>query len=157
MIKKQITQIQNEIEQLNSFLDEKCINYENEVREYIDKRNELREARQKIFIENKMYCPIEELEKYEGEEIYDIDLVLDNGETEHYYWAEIMKVKNGKFYLSDEHKGIIEFNEKENKYYHHYYGSKEELNIVGFYNLILGNSFKKKPITETELKELIKC
>lgn len=158
MTDKQIIEIQQEIQQIELFLNEEKQQYETRIKEPKERRQQLSKLRQQLFFQNKMYCPLEKLEEFKGQDIYEISLVFGDGTFDCFYCGDIIKVnEDGRFYFSDEHRGIVEYNKGTNKYYHYCFGSTEELDIVGFYNLTIGNYWDNQQIQETTMEELIKC
>ena len=61
------------------------------------------------------------------------------------------------FYFSDYERGIIEFNEQKQKYCYSCHYHDNEFDIIGFYDLTLGNFFEQEEIKESKYEELLKC
>ena len=149
MQKKNIKEIQNRIEEITGYLEE----HEKKVEKEKKELSKLTKQRIKLFIDNKMYCPISKLKKYADKDINSIRIVLDNGSITLYNYGDFIEIdENGYFYYSDDNNGIVAFDETNNKYYSSYWGRTQELNIVGFYDLIIDN----KIIKETQFEELIR-
>lgn len=150
---KNIKEIQNRIEEITGYLEE----HERKVEKEKKELSELRKQRMKLFIDNKMYCPISKLQDFKDKDIDSIRIVLESGTTRLYNYGDIIKVdKNGKFFYSDFNNGIIEFDKEKDAYYEHLWGSKTKLNIVGFYNLKIKCYFDTKEIKKTQVEELIR-
>lgn len=115
-----------------------------------DKASKLRQELEKFFLDNDLFLPIEDLKKYEGEDIQNITLITDKKEQKHFSYGEIMKIENGHFYFSDNTQGIYEYDEKDGKYHSYYYYRKSQGDkIIGFRDLVIGSFFSD----EQEIKE----
>lgn len=103
-----------------------------------DKASELRKKLEKFFLDNNLFLPIEELKKYEGEDVEEITLITDKKEQKHFSCGEIMRIEDGHFYFSDYNQGIYEYNEKDEKYHGHFhYHENQGDKIIGFRDLKL--------------------
>ena len=108
-----------------------------------DKASKLRQKLEKFFLDNNLFLPIEDLKKYEGEDIEEITLITDKKKQKHFSYGEIMEIKDGHFYFSDYEQGIYEYNEKDKKYHSHFhYHESQGDKIIGFRDLKLGSCFK---------------
>lgn len=106
---------------------------------YLKYRNEIDAALTRFVTKNKIYVPISNLAKFEGQAIYCIKLVASNGDTYTCGDVDILTVENGHLYSSDEYEGIIKYDEKSNKYYRYLYGHQYKMNVVGFRELELSD------------------
>lgn len=151
-----IKELYKEYKQLRKELNEEENKYKKLIKDRQERKSRLYLDIEKLFIENKLYCPISDLNKYKNEDIAEINLVV-NDEIKYLSFKEIMKVdENGNFYMSDYESGIIEFNKDRNIYELHCWGSKEDVNIQGFYNLNLGCWYNtQRLIEETSYEYLI--
>lgn len=107
---------------------EKIRNLENEIEKYK--------------LDNGLYHPMSDLNKYIGKEISSITLVEKNKEgslvTKHIYNDEILEVdKDGHLYYSSYDCGILRYDEKINKYVKWFHCSKIEHDFVGFLEIEL--------------------
>ena len=121
-----------------------------------DKASKLRQKLEKFFLDNNLFLPIEDLKKYEGEDIEEITLITDKKKQKHFSYGEIMEIKDGHFYFSDYEQGIYEYNEKDEKYYSHYRFNKSKGDkIIGFRNLVLNNNEIKESQMEYILQNCL--
>lgn len=158
MTDKQIIKLLEEKEQINKFIQSEQEKFKEIIKDSEQRRTEINNICWKFFIENKKYCPMDKLKEFKGEEIYEITLIFADGDTEYFSYGDIIEVDdNGRFYFSDYEKGIIEFNERKQKYCSSYHYSESEMDIIGFYDLTLGSLFKQKEIKESKYEELLKC
>lgn len=158
MTDKQIIKLLEEKEQINKFIKNENEKFKERIKDSEQRRMEINDICWKFFIENKKYCPMDKLKEFKGEDIYEITLIFTDGDTKHFSYGDIIKVDdNGRFYFSDYERGIIEFNEKKQKYSCSYHYTESEMDIIGFYNLTLGSLFKKQEIKESKYEELLKC
>lgn len=92
----------------------------------------LKEKMYKNIIDKKEY--IADLSKYNGKEISFIALD-SNGKNVWLPTDEIVEVRNGKLYLSSYEGGIVNYDDKLEKYVHSYHYRAQTLDIVGFINI----------------------
>lgn len=117
-----------------------------------DKASKLRRKLEKFFLDNNLFLPIEDLKKYEGEDVEEITLITDKKEQKHFSYGEIMQIEDGHFYFSDYEQGIYEYNEKDEKYHSHFhYIESEGDKIIGFRNLKLDTKEIKESFMENIL------
>ena len=155
-------EIQNRLKELEKFLDTERAIYREKVESSEKELDELIKEEYKLFIENKMYCPMSKLQDFkrdddERPDIYRIKIVLGDGDYKSLYGEIIYVDDNGHLYFSDYEQGIIEFNKEKGKYTHSYWGDTTELDFVGFYDIELGWCMDHKKVKETDYKELIRC
>ena len=99
-----------------------------------------------------MFLPIEDLKKYEGEDVEEIILITDKKKQKHFSYGEIMEIKDGHFYFSDYEQGIYEYNEKDEKYHSHFhYHESQGDKIIGFRDLKLDTKEIKESFMENIL------
>lgn len=153
-------EIQNRLKELEMFLEKERTIYREKVEASENEFAQLQNEEYKLFVENKMYCPMSKLQEFKGKDIkiYDITFINKSGGKNRFSHGEIMRVDdNGHFYLSDFRQGVVEFNKNKGKYVHNYWGDTTELDFVGFFDLELGRCMDHKKVKETDYKELIKC
>ena len=126
-IDKRLTKLHSE----NSALESKLINY---------------------VVENKLYSPINKLKEYEGYDVEEITLVLENGEVKDFWGDEIMCIRDGHFYYSSYDYGIYEFDEDTMLYYEYFrYKKSEGDKVIGYFDLVINDSIK-----DTMLDDILK-
>ena len=100
---------------------------------------DLKSLNKKDFFEHKLWHSLDELKNYEADEIDSVEIVYeaDDGEFYTQYWSgDILEItEDHHFYYSDYGDGIFSWDEEDQTYYHNYWHTKEEINIVGFFNL----------------------
>lgn len=117
-----------------------------------DKASKLRQKIEKFFLDNNLFLPIEDLKKYEGEDVEEITLITDKKEQKHFSYGEIMEIKDGHFYFSDYEQGIYEYSEKDERYHSHFhYHESQGDKIIGFRNLKLDT----KEIEESFMENIL--
>ena len=109
-------------------VNEKISNLENEIEKYK--------------LDNGLYHPMSDLNKYIGKEISSITLVKKNKDgslaTKYMYNDEIFDVdKDGHLYYSSYDCGVMHYDEKINKYVKWFHFSKTEHDYVGFLEIEL--------------------
>ena len=158
MTDKQIIKLLQEKEQINKFIQNEQEKFIEIIKDSEKRREEINDICWQFFIENKKYCSMDKLKEFKDEDIYEITLIFADGDTQCFCYGDIIKVDdNGRFYFSDYERGIIEFDEQKQKYCQSYHYNEEEFDIIGFYDLTLGNFFKKQEIKESKYEELLKC
>lgn len=121
-----------------------------------DKASKLRQKLEKFFLDNNLFLPIEDLKKYEGEDVEEITLITDKKEQKHFSYGEIMQIEDGHFYFSDYEQGIYEYNEKDEKYHSHFhYNESQGDKIIGFRNLKIGSYFENEEIKESFMENIL--
>lgn len=158
MTDKQIIELLKEKEQINKFIQSEQEKFKEIIKDSEQRRTEINDICWKFFIENKKYCPMDKLKEFKGKDIYEITLIFADGDTQCFCCGDIIQVDdNGRFYFSDYERGIIEFDKRKQKYCKSYHYNEKEFDIIGFYDLTLGNFFKKQEIKESKYEELLKC
>ena len=158
MTDKQIIKLLQEKEQINKFIQNEQEKFKEIIKDSEKRREDINDICWQFFIENKKYCSMDKLKEFKDEDIYEITLIFADGDTQCFCYGDIIKVDdNGRFYFSDYERGIIEFDEQKQKYCQSYHYNEEEFDIIGFYDLTLGNFFKKQEIKESKYEELLKC
>lgn len=118
-----------------------------------DKASKLRQKLEKFFLDNNLFLPIEDLKKYEGEDVEKITLITDKKEEKHFSYGEIMEIKDGHFYFSDYEEGIYVYSTKDEKYHKHFYGNESSGDkIIGFRDLKI---FDDKEIKESHMEYIL--
>lgn len=105
--------------------------------EAVRKYRILREEAREYKIQNGLFTPMSELEKYKGKRISYIELVVRNKdgslETEDMWGGEIFKVdKNGHLDYSDYMSGVMYFNSQIGKYEHDFHYHPTIYDFVGY-------------------------
>lgn len=158
MTDKQIIKLLEEKEQINKFIQSEQEKFKEIIKDSEKRRTEISDICWQFFIENKKYCPMDKLKEFKGEDIYEITLIFADGDTKYFSYGDIIKIDdNGRFYFSDYENGIIEFNERKQKYCGSYLYTESEMDIIGFYDLTLGSLFKQEEVKESKYEELLKC
>lgn len=121
-----------------------------------DKASKLRQKLEKFFLNNNLFLPIEDLKKYEGEDVEEITLITDKKEQKHFFYGDIMKIEDGHFYFSDYEQGIYEYNGKDEKYHSHFhYHESQGDKIIGFRDLKIGSCFENEEIKESFMENIL--
>ena len=110
-----------------------------ELRELHHKCYDKEEELKQLFIEHELYSPIEELTALEGLRINEITIYYENAVNEklsHWCYGDICQIENGRFYYSDYHDGIIEWDELKQCYTWFRHGLGLEIKILGYSDMV---------------------
>lgn len=137
-MKRTLSDIERDLKQAKSELEP----IEKEREKAIKRVRELCDELDKYKLDNKMFHPISELSKYIGKNISNIRLVErdDNGELsiDEIFAVEYFKIDdNGHLDYSSEFGGVMDFNEKINKYVAWRRYCRTEHDYIGFLDLKL--------------------
>lgn len=112
--------------------------------EAVKKCNKLYQEIEDYKIQNGLYFPMSELEKYKGREISHIKLVVreENGElsTKDMYNHEMFSIdKNGHLDFSSYHFGVMNYDEKTKKYIYSYHYCPTVYDFIGYLEIEFEN------------------
>jgi len=80
---------------------------------------------------------ITDLSPYNDKYFSHIEAFDSNGEEVWLPLDESNKIENNRMYCSSYQGGIVQWDEEKQKYIHCYYGREEELDIVGFFEIVV--------------------
>lgn len=101
------------------------------------KIRDLDKAESKYIFENKLYYPLDILEKYKGKQVSHVEFYTGEGALNYCCSDEICEIdKDGHFYKSSYIAGIIHWSDEDGCYCEWYHHGKTKLDYVGIKEIV---------------------
>lgn len=112
---------------------------EAQIKQLDEKRWEIKNAAEKIFVDNQLYTPIAELEALGNRRLNRVVIYYIPEDHEDVLYesldGDILEVEKGRLYFSDYWEGIVEWDEEEQSYCWIKNGTYIKIHILGYSDL----------------------